>query len=99
MKYFKIIGLFLLKGSVILPAALVFLLTVMFIGISNLVKLIYSDEEVPFRFIIEKIEMDLLDDPKVVIPEPIVEEVVKPKQVRKPRVKKVAEEVAVSEQK
>lgn len=99
MKYFKIIGLFLLKGSVILPAALVFLLTVMFIGISNLVKLIYSDEEVPFRFIIEKIEMDLLDDPKVVIPEPIVEEAVKPKQVRKPRVKKVAEEVVVTAEK
>ena len=100
MKYFNSIMLNLLKGLLAIPAAIIFFLTIILIGASNLVKIIYNDSEVPLRFTIEKIEdeVEVKLDEAVVVEEP-VKEVIKPKQARKPRVKKVVEELAVSEQK
>ena len=60
----------------------------------------YSDLDVPVKFIIERLEEESeIKLEEVVVAEEPVKELVKPKQVRKPRVKKVVEEVAVSEQK
>ena len=98
MKYFiKVLSSFG-KGLLAIPAAIIFLLTVILIGLSNLVKMAYSDSDVPVKFIIERLE----EEPEVklkevAIVEESVEEVIKPKQVRKPRVKKVVEEVVVNQ--
>ena len=98
MKYFiKVLSSFG-KGLLAIPAAIIFLLTVILIGLSNLVKMAYSDSDVPVKFIIERLEEESeVKLKEVAIVEEPVEEVIKPKQVRKPRVKKVVEEVAVSE--
>ena len=100
MKYFiKVLSSFG-KGLLVIPAAIIFLLTVILIGLSNLVKMAYNDLDVPVKFIIERLEeeSEVKLEEVVVVEEP-VKELVKPKQIRKPRVKKVVEEVAVSEQK
>ena len=100
MKYFiKVLSSFG-KGLLAIPAAIIFLLTVILIGLSNLVKMAYSDSDVPVKFIIERLEEESeIKLKEVVIVEGPVKEVIKPKQVRKPRVKKVLEGIAISEQK
>ena len=100
MKYFISVLSSLGKGLLAIPAAIIFLLTVILIGLSNLVKMAYSDSDVPVKFIIERLEeeSEVKLEEVVVVEEP-VKEAVRPKQVRKPRVKKIVEDVAVSEQK
>ena len=92
MKYFISVLSSFGKGLLAIPAAIIFLLTVILIGLSNLVKMAYSDSDVPVKFIIEKIEeeseveLEVKEEVKIAIEEHVQTPV---KKQRKPRTPKL----------
>ena len=89
MKYFLNVLMMVLKGIAIIPMAVVYMLTAMFIGLSSLFRIVVGDSGIPIRFTIEnleeKAEIELINKQKVVEEDivPVVE--VKAKKPRAPR--------------
>lgn len=87
------------KGIFAIPLAVIMLFAVTFIGVTNLIKLLYSDSEVPIKLSIEflgevkeVVEEVKNEEVKVVKEvEEVVAKVRKPRGPRKPKV--IAEEV------
>ena len=92
MKYLKSVGQIVLKGIFIIPMAVFYMFTAIFIGISSLFRMIVGDAGIPIRFMIEnleeKAEIELINKQKVVeeVVAPVVEvKVKKPRAPRKPK--------------
>lgn len=95
MKYLKSVWNVLLKGLralFVVPMAVIYMFTAIFIGISSLFRMIVGDAGIPIRFMIEnleeKAEIELINKQKVVeeVVAPVVEvKVKKPRAPRKPK--------------